>query len=374
MTDDYFPKIQARNVNMTEKALNITLRKAETLKLKPDESNLGFGRHFTDHMFVMQWSSERGWHDAEIKPYGSFSLEPSAMVFHYAQEIFEGLKAYHGLDGSILLFRPLDNLNRLNRSAVRMCMPEIPAEEVLKALKQMIALDRDWVPKAPGASLYIRPAMIATEAAVGLHPSNEYLFFIICCPVGAYYAEGFKPTKIYVEDRYVRAVAGGVGEAKTGCNYAASLKAFAEAKEKGCSQVLWLDAAERKYVEEVGTSNIFFVLNGELVTPPLGGTILPGITRATVLRLAADWGIKASERRISMDEIMTATANGSLSEAFGSGTAAVISPVGEFIYQDKVIQIGGGQTGPIAQQFFDGIQQMQRGLRPDTYGWLVRAA
>ncbi|MGX9727628.1 MAG: branched-chain amino acid aminotransferase [Candidatus Electronema sp. VV] len=353
--------------------LEITLRKAETLKAKPDESNLGFGRHFTDHMFVMRWSAGQGWHDAEIKPYGPFSLDPAAMVLHYSQEIFEGLKAYHGADGSILLFRPLDNLRRLNRSAIRMCMPEIPAEEVLEALKQMIALDRGWVPQAPGASLYIRPAMIATEAAVGLHPSNEYLFFIICCPVGAYYAEGFKPTKICVEDRYVRASAGGVGEAKTGGNYAASLKAFAEAKEKGCSQVLWLDAAERKYVEEVGTSNIFFVLNGELVTPPLGGTILPGITRDTVLQLAADWGIRASERRISMEEIMAAAADGSLTEAFGSGTAAVISPVGEFLYQERSIVIGGGKTGPVAQRLFDGIQQLQRGQLPDTHGWLMRA-
>jgi branched-chain amino acid aminotransferase len=354
--------------------LEITLRKAETLKEKPDESNLGFGRHFTDHMFVMRWTSGQGWQDAEIRPYGPFSLDPAAMVLHYSQEIFEGLKAYHGADGSIILFRPLDNLRRLNRSAVRMCMPEIPAEEVLEALKQMIVLDRGWVPQAPGASLYIRPAMIATEAAVGLHPANEYLFFIICCPVGAYYAEGFKPTKMFVEDRYVRATAGGVGEAKTGGNYAASLKAFADAKAKGCTQVLWLDAAERKYVEEVGTSNIFFVISGELVTPPLSGTILPGITRDTVLKLAADWGLKTSERRISMDELMAAAADGLLTEAFGSGTAAVISPVGEFIYQDQSIQIGGGQTGPVAQRFFDGIQQLQRGQLPDTHDWLIKAA
>lgn len=353
--------------------LDIRLRRAEQLKEKPDWSRLGFGKHFTDYMFVMNWQSGKGWHDAEIRPYGPFSLDPAAMVLHYSQEIFEGLKAYCGQDNSILLFRPLDNLERLNRSADRLCMPEIPTEAVLEGLKQMIALDRDWVPDAPGASLYIRPAMIATEAAVGLHPANEYLFFIICCPVGAYYAEGFTPTKMYVEDRYVRAAAGGVGEAKTGGNYAASLKAFAEAKSKGCTQVLWLDAQERKYVEEVGTSNIFFVINDELVTPPLGGTILPGITRDTVLTLAADWGLKASERRISMDEIMAAAADGSLTEAFGSGTAAVISPVGEFIYQDKNIRINNGQTGPVAQRFFDSIQQLQRGLLPDPHGWLIKA-
>lgn len=353
--------------------LEITLRTAETLKTKPDEDKLGFGRYFTDHIFQMSWKSGQGWHDAEIKPYGPFSLDPAAMVLHYSQEIFEGLKAYHSVDGSIVLFRPLDNLRRLNRSAVRMCMPEIPEEEVLDGLKQMIALDRDWVPQAAGASLYIRPAMIATEAAVGLHPANEYLFFIICCPVGAYYAEGFKPTKIYVEDRYVRAVPGGVGDAKTGGNYAASLKAFADAKQKGCTQVLWLDAAERKYVEEVGTSNIFFVLNGELVTPPLGGTILPGITRDTVLQLAADWGIKTRERRISMDEIIAAVADGSLSEAFGTGTAAVIAPVGEFLYQNQSIFVGNNQIGPISQRLFDGIQQIQRGKIQDKHGWLVRA-
>ncbi len=352
--------------------LEITLRKTEQPKKKPDWNNLGFGKQFTDYMFAMQWNSKKGWHDAEIRPYGSLTLDPAAMVFHYAQEIFEGLKAYCAQDGSIILFRPVDNLNRLNRSALRMCMPEIPAQAVLEALKQMIDLDRDWVPNTPGASLYIRPTMIATEAAVGLHPSNEYIFFIICCPVGAYYAEGFKPTKIYVEDQYVRATAGGVGEAKTGGNYAASLKAFSEATKKGCTQVLWLDALEHKYVEEVGTSNIFFVINDEIVTPPLGGTILPGITRDTVLTLAADWGLKVSERRISMDDIMAAARDGRLTEAFGSGTAAVISPVGEFVYQDKNILIGNGQTGTVAQRFFDTIQQVQRGLLPDQHDWLVR--
>jgi branched-chain amino acid aminotransferase len=359
---------------MSNTTLAVEVRAAERLKEKPEQNSLGFGRHFTDHMFVMRWSTGRGWHEAEIRPYENFSLDPAAMVFHYSQEIFEGLKAYAGPDSSVLLFRPLDNLRRLNRSAVRMCMPEIPAAATLEALKQLLALDRDWVPRAPGASLYIRPAMIATEAAVGLHPANEYLFFIICCPVGAYYAEGFSPTRIAVEDRYVRAAAGGVGDVKTGGNYAASLKAFAEAKDKGCSQVLWLDAAEHSYVEEVGTSNIFFVISGELVTPPLGGTILPGITRDTVLTLAAEWGITTSERRISMAEIMAAAADGSLTEAFGTGTAAVIAPVGEFRYQDKTIVINGGQIGPVAQRLVNVIQQLQRGMIPDPHHWTVRAA
>lgn len=356
---------------MSNATLAVTLRKAASLKEKPDWNHLGFGRQFTDHMFTMRWNGQQGWHEAEIRPYENFSLDPAAMVFHYSQEIFEGMKAYAGPDSSVLLFRPLDNLRRLNTSALRLCMPEIPAAEVLAALQDLIALDRDWVPQTPGASLYIRPVMIATEAAVGLHPANEYLFFIICSPVGAYYSEGFSPTRIHVEDRYVRAAAGGVGDVKTGGNYAASLKAYLEAKEKGCAQVLWLDAAERKYVEEVGTSNIFFVISGELVTPPLGGTILPGITRDTVLKLAAEWGVTTSERRISMDEIMAAAADGSLTEAFGTGTAAVISPVGEFCYQGKSILISGG---PVARRLFDVIQQLQRGMIPDPHKWTVRAA
>ncbi|MCI5149190.1 MAG: branched-chain amino acid aminotransferase, partial [Candidatus Electrothrix sp. MAN1_4] len=271
-------------------------------------------------------------------------------------------------------FRPLDNLERLNTSAVRMCMPRIPVEQVLKAMKSLIYLDRDWVPASKGGTLYIRPTMIATEAALGVRPANEYLFFILCSPVGAYYAEGFNPTRIYVEDEYVRAVRGGVGNVKTGGNYAASIKAHTESQQKGYTQVLWLDAVERKYIEEVGTSNIFFVINDELVTPPLGGTILPGITRDTVLHLAVNWGIPTSERRITIDEVITAAEDGSLTEAFGSGTAAVISPIGEFGYKDKgnTIVINNGKTGPIAQRLFDEIQLLQRGGRPDPQNWIVR--
>ena len=358
---------------MLKNELDVTLHRAETLKEKPDQKQLGFGRYFTDHILTMRWDKAQGWHETEIRPYGNFSLDPAAMVLHYSQEIFEGLKAYQGADNAVLLFRPMDNLNRLNDSADRMCMPRIPAEKVLQAMKGLIYLDREWIPASEGAALYIRPAMIATEAALGVRPANEYLFFILCSPVGAYYAEGFNPTKIYVEDEYVRAVRGGVGNVKTGGNYAASIKAHTASQRKGYTQVLWLDAVERKYVEEVGTSNIFFVINGELITPPLGGTILPGITRDTVLTLAADWGLKASERRISMDEIMAAAADGSLTEAFGSGTAAVISPVGEFIYQEQSIRINNGQTGPTAQRFFDSIQQLQRGLLPDPHSWLIKA-
>ncbi|MDH4318459.1 MAG: branched-chain amino acid aminotransferase, partial [Desulfobulbaceae bacterium] len=256
---------------MFNNQLDVALHKAapEQLKQKPDQSKLGFGQHFTDHLFVMDWNREQGWHNARIKPYGDFVLDPAAMVFHYGQAIFEGLKAYYGKDDKLLLFRPKDNLERLNQSALRMCMPRIPVDKVLQALKALVYLDRDWVPRNEGATLYLRPTMIASEAALGLRPSEKYTFFIICCPVGAYYAQGFEPVTIYVEDHYVRAVQGGVGEAKTAGNYAASVKALVEAHKKNCSQVLWLDAKERKYVEEVGTSNIFFVINDELVTTPL---------------------------------------------------------------------------------------------------------
>jgi branched-chain amino acid aminotransferase len=355
---------------MTQTALTVALHPTQQPKTKPDWDTLVFGKHFTDHLFVMDWTKEKAWHQAEIRPYSPFYLDPAAMVFHYGQAIFEGLKAYRGAEDSILLFRAADNLHRLNSSAARMCMPAIPVAEVLAALKQLLALDRDWVPSLPGTSLYIRPTMIATEAALGLHAATSYRFFILCCPVGPYYPEGFKPTKIYVEEQYVRAVQGGVGEAKTSGNYAASLKAFQKAQDQGYTQVLWLDAARHRYVEEVGTSNIFFVIHGELVTPPLGGTILPGITRKTVLQLAADWGLPHAERPISIDAVRRAAQDGSLTEAFASGTAAVIAPVGELYYQGQSIPINQGKIGPLAQRFFEHIEQVQRGLVPDPHHWI----
>lgn len=357
---------------MLKNELDVTLHRAENLKEKPDQTQLGFGNYFTDHMFTMRWNKEQGWHDARIEPYGNFSLDPAAMVLHYSQEIFEGLKAYRNADDSVLLFRPMDNLNRFNDSAERMCMPRIPTDEVLQAMKGLIYLERDWIPQSQGAALYIRPAMIATEAALGVRPADEYIFFIICSPVGAYYAEGFNPTRIYVEDKYVRAVQGGVGNVKTGGNYAASIKAHTTSQQKGYTQVLWLDAVERKYIEEVGTSNIFFMIHDELVTPPLGGTILPGITRDTVLQLAADWGIATCERRITIDEVIAAAEDGSLTEAFGSGTAAVISPIGEFGYKENTITVNKGKTGPLAQRLFDDIQCLQRGAAADPHDWIVR--
>lgn len=359
---------------MLKKDLEVMLNKAEgnQLKEKPAADKLGFGVHFTDHMFVMHWNRERGWNNAEICPYHNFSLDPAAMVFHYGQEIFEGLKAFKGQDDQILLFRPEDNLERMNKSAVRMCMPRIPVEGVLKAMKALVYLDRDWVPDNEGATLYIRPTMISTEPALGLRPSNEYIFFIIMSPVGAYYAEGFNPVKIYVEDTYVRAVPGGVGEAKTGGNYAASVKALTEAQQKGYTQVLWLDARERKYIEEVGTSNIFIIIGDEIITPPLKGTILPGITRDSVLQLARDHELKTSERAISIDEVVQANENGQLKEIFSTGTAAVISPIGELLYKDQVIKINNGKAGEFSTLFFNELQAIQRGEREDIHSWLVR--
>ena len=343
----------------------------DRLKAKPDENALGFGRHMADHMFVMLYDENMGWHDAEIKPYENFSLDPAAMVLHYGQAIFEGLKAYRGSDDRIYLFRPTDNLKRMNVSAARMCMPEIPVDIVYRAMKKLVALDKDWVPRADGATLYIRPTMVASEAGLGVRPARQYIFFIINCPVGAYYPEGFNPVKIFVTDKYVRAVAGGVGNVKTAGNYAASIMAAVEAQKQGYTQVLWLDAIERRYIEEVGTMNIFFLIGDELITPPLTGSILPGITRDSVLRLTKDWGIKVSEKRITIDEVLTAQENSSLQEIFGTGTAAVISPVGELNYKGRVCTINNVKTGQLAQKLFHELQAIQNGHKKDPYGWVV---
>jgi branched-chain amino acid aminotransferase len=345
---------------------------AHELKCKPDENGLGFGRYQTDHMFVMAYHKDRGWHDAAIKKYQPFCLDPASMVLHYGQAIFEGLKAYRGKDDQIYLFRPAANFERLNASATRLCMPTIPVDDVLDALKELVRLDQAWIPSAPGASLYIRPAMIATEAGLGVRPASQYLFFIIKGPVGAYYPEGFNPVKIYVTDKYVRAVRGGVGEVKTAGNYAASIMAAVEAQRAGYTQVLWLDAIERRYIEEVGTMNIFFVINGEVITPPLSGSILPGITRDSVLRLTRDWGLRVSERPITIDEVIDASRDGSLQEVFGTGTAAVISPVGALFYKENQYIINGEQTGDLSKRLFSELQEIQYGRRKDPYGWMTR--
>ncbi|MDA8125447.1 MAG: branched-chain amino acid aminotransferase [Deltaproteobacteria bacterium] len=347
----------------------------EKRKAKPtDESKLGFGKIFSDHFFTMPYHADRGWHDPQIEPYRPLQLDPTAMVFHYAQEIFEGLKAYRGKDGAIFLFRPMDNIRRMNVSAEYLCMPKLDEQLFLEAITKLVLLDRDWIPRGSGTAAYIRPTMIATEKALGVHPANEYLFYIVMGPVGAYYPEGFAPTKIYVTDDYCRAAPGGIGAVKAGANYAASLHASEIAKKKGHTQVLWLDPAERKYVEEVGTSNMFFVIGDELVTSPLLGSILPGITRDSVIRLAKSWGVKVTERRISMDEVMEAIASGTMQEAFASGTAAVVSPVGQISFRDRDYLINGGKTGRMTERLYNELLAIQYGQQDDPFGWRVKIA
>ena len=352
--------------------MKLQIQPLEKLKSKiADETQLTFGKQFTDRMFVMNYKTGQGWHDARIQPYQPFSLDPAAMVLHYAQEIFEGLKAFRRPDGQIALFRPSDNFRRFNHSARRMCMPEVDEAFMLKALKELIRLEADWVPHSEGTSLYIRPAMIASEPMLGVRPADEYLCYIIVCPVGAYYKGGLAPVKIWISDHYVRAADGGTGEVKTGGNYAASLFAAREAAEKGYDQVLWLDAKEKKYVEEVGSMNLCFVCDGKLVTSPLHGTILDGITRRSVIELARFNGLAIEERALSVDEIFAGVENGSITEAFGTGTAVVISPVGQFTYQDRTVVIGDGKTtGKVTQELYDTLTGIQYGCLPDPHGWV----
>jgi branched-chain amino acid aminotransferase len=353
--------------------IKITKCAPDKLKAKPtDESKLGFGQIVTDHMFTVKYKSGKGWYEPIIGPYGPIILDPTAMSLHYGQEIFEGLKAYRGKDGSIYLFRPMENIKRMNASAERLCMATIDAELFMEAMKKLVLLEQDWIPRGAGTSLYIRPTMIATEPALGVHPANQYLFFIIVGPVGAYYPEGFSPTKIYVSEDYVRAVRGGVGNCKNAGNYAASLYASQKAKEMGYTQVLWLDAIERKYVEEVGTSNAFFVIGDELLTPPLSGSILPGVTRDSVIALARSWGVKVTERAPAMSEIISGIAERSVKEAFASGTAAIVSPIGQIYYQGKEHVINGGKTGALTERLYKEILQIQYGEKSDPFGWRVK--
>lgn len=345
---------------------------AKTLKEKPqDQSKLSFGKYFTDHMFIMNYDQGQGWHDARIVPYAPIALDPSAMCLHYGQEVFEGLKAYKTADGKIQLFRPDQNFKRLNLSNERMVIPKIDEAFALEALIELLKIEKDWIPTAEGTSLYIRPFIISIDPHLGVHPAHQYMFIIILSPVGAYYPGGLNPINIYVESTYVRAVKGGIGFAKTAGNYAASLKGQAEAEEQKYSQVLWLDGIERKYIEEVGAMNIFFVIGDELVTPMLNGSILPGITRMSVLEIAKSWGMKVSERRISVDELAEAHAKGELKEVFGSGTAAVISPVGHLKYNDKIMIINEGKIGAVSQKLYDTLTGIQWGKLADPFGWTV---
>ena len=350
---------------------NLRIEKTTSPKAKPqDQSNLGFGHIFTDHMFIMDYSAEKGWHDARIVPYGPITMDPASSCLHYGQEVFEGLKAYRSPNGEILLFRPEENFKRLNSSNERLCIPAIDEEFALQALKELIKLDKDWIPSAEGTSLYIRPFIIGTEPFLGVHAATSYKFIIILSPSGAYYASGLNPVKIFVEKKYVRAVKGGMGFAKTGGNYAASLKAQDEAV--GYSQVLWLDGVERKYIEEVGAMNVFFKVNGEILTPMLNGSILPGITRKSVIEMLKSWGMPVTERRISIDELVEAHKAGQLEEVFGTGTAAVISPVGELKYGDIVMEIGNNKIGPVSQKLYDSLTALQWGKVEDNMGWTMK--
>ena len=334
-----------------------------------DSSKLAFGKTFTDHMFTMKYENGKGWYDAKIEPYQPIAMDPACMVLHYGQAIFEGLKAYRGSNNEIRLFRVRDNFERMNRSAARMRIPEIDVDFCMNALYELLRVEKDWIPDAPGTSLYIRPTIIAMDPYLGVKASSTYLFYIILSPVGPYYPEGFNPVRIYIEDEYVRAVKGGTGFTKAACNYAMSLLAGEIAKEKGYTQVLWLDGVEHKYVEEVGSMNIFFLFKDALVTPALNGSILPGITRDSVLKMAKELGIKCEERRVSIEEVYEAQANGELLEVFGSGTAAVISPVGELNWAGKIITLNDGKTGPGGAELYERLTEIQYGRGNDVFGW-----
>ena len=341
-------------------------------KQKPkNESKLGFGSIFSDHMFVMNYDRGKGWHDPRIVPFGNFEMSPAAMCLHYGQSVFEGMKAYRAVDGRILLFRPDRNMARLNSSCDRLCIPLIDEKFLEKAIEKLVSIDRDWIPHADGTSLYLRPFIIGVDPQIGVHPANHLILFVICSPSGAYYPEGLNPVKIYVETKYVRAVRGGMGFAKTAGNYAASLKAQDEAEKQEYTQVLWLDGVERKYIEEVGTMNVFFEIDDEIVTPALQGSILPGVTRMSVIDLLKSWHKKVSERRISIQELADAGKQGRLKEAFGTGTAAVISPIGQLKWGDDIMVINDGKIGPVSQKLYDTLTGIQWGKIPDPFGWTV---
>jgi len=351
--------------------LELKITKTTQPRMRVPDPDLAFGKVFTDHMLVVDYTEGTGWHDARIEPYGPMSMEPATLVLHYGQAVFDGFKAFRSSTGGVVLFRPKDHIARLNLSSARLCIPPVDEPFVLDALKQLIRLDADWVPRTFGCSLYIRPVVMATEAGLGVRPSKTYRFFTILSPVGAYYREGFQPVRILVADKYVRAVQGGLGAAKTPANYAASLLAGEEAKAAGFTQVLWLDGVERTYVEEVGTMNIFFRLEDTLITPALEGTILGGITRDSVIRLASHWGLRVKERRISMSEVLAAHAGGKLLEVFGSGTAAVISPVSELVFQGKSLTINQGRVGDWTRRLFETLTGIQYGKMEDPFGWTV---
>ncbi len=355
--------------------LDIKITKTTAPKAKPaDESKLGFGKVFSDHMFIMDYDAGQGWHDPRIVPYAPIALDPSAVVFHYAQECFEGMKAYRTAENKIQLFRPDCNARRMNNTHERLCIPQLPVEDFVQAVKALVEVEKDWVPHTEGASLYIRPFTIATMPQLGVHASTSYKFMIICSPSGAYYAEGLAPIKIYVEPKYTRACPGGMGFTKCGGNYATSLLAGQIAEEKGYSQVLWLDGVERKYVEEVGAMNIMFKIDGKIYTAPApdkDGTVLPGVTRRSIIELLRDWGYEVIEGKLAIEDVMKAAREGKLEEVFGTGTAAVVSPVKQLDYEDESAKIGDGQIGELTQKLYDTLTGIQWGKLKDTKGWIV---
>jgi len=352
--------------------MNISIKLTQNPKKKPDEDKLSFGKQFTDHMFLMDYKEDKGWHDARIVPYGPLTLDPSTNVLHYGQGVFEGLKAYKTEDNRVLLFRPDENAKRLKSSCERLCIPPIDEIDVVEGIIKLVKTDIDWVPSSKGTSLYIRPFIISTDPFLGVHPSHSYLFMIILSPVGPYYPSGLNPTSIYVEDFYKRASKGGMGHVKTMGNYAASLIAQQKAEKLNCIQTLWLDAHEGKYIEEVGAMNVFFVIDNKVITPKLSGSILPGITRKSTLEIAKSLGFEVEEKLISIDDVVSALEKGKLQECFGTGTAAVISPVGELIYKDTKYVINNNKIGQISQKLYDTLTGMQYGKIEDTFGWTVQ--
>jgi branched-chain amino acid aminotransferase len=355
--------------------MDITVTRTTSPRARPAEAELGFGKHFSDHMFLMDYRAGKGWHAPRIVPYAPLQLDPAAAVLHYAQEMFEGTKAFRCADGSVAMFRPEANARRMATGAPRLCM-QCPSEaQMTQAMRALVQVEADWVPRAPGTALYLRPTLIATEAFLGVRPAMEYLYFVIASPVGNYYGgQGLKAVRIWVETQEVRAPRGGLGATKAGANYAASLHAAMKAKEQGFDQVLWLDAREHRTVEEVGTMNLFAVLGGTLVTPPLSDSILAGVTRDSVLTLAGDLGLNVEQRALSLEELREGHRTGALTEVFGAGTAAVISPVGELAFAGGSLVINQGQVGPVSNRLFEAISSLQRGTRPDPHGWVVKVA
>ncbi|MYL50791.1 branched-chain amino acid aminotransferase [Halobacillus litoralis] len=351
--------------------MSLNIVEASHKKAKPESEKIPFGRTFTDHMFVMDYEENKGWHEPRIVPYEPLTLDPAAMIFHYGQTVFEGLKAYRTDDDRVLLFRPEKNFERLNLSSDRLSIPPVDEQEVLGYLKELVQLEKDWVPSFEGTSLYIRPFIIATEPSLAVAPSKSYKLMIILSPVGPYFSGGIKPVTINVEDKFTRAVKGGTGMAKTAGNYSSGYQAQAKAVEEGNNDVLWLDGVEKRYIEEVGSMNIFFKIDGEIVTPSLSGSILQGITRTSILELLRKWEVPVNERRISIDELYQAYEDGKLEEAFGTGTAAVISPVGELNWLGKKMVINDHEIGALSQELYDTITGIQRGRKDDRYGWTV---